>query len=115
MSGFRLGFRRSIGNRWFRLNFTKTGVGWSAGVPGFRVSRRSSGLQQETVSIPGTGVFWRRRRRAPPVTSVHPLSAPPAGNEPTAGDGPAEELVRRGLDMAKRARRAGDAGQGPVR
>lgn len=53
-------FRRSIGTRRFRLNFTKRGVGASIGVPGLRRSWHSTGRRTTTVSIPGSGISWRK-------------------------------------------------------
>jgi len=53
--GFR--FRKSIKLMpGVRLNFSKSGVGVSAGVRGFRVTQRADGTLQRTVSIPGTGI-----------------------------------------------------------
>lgn len=54
--GFR--FRKSIGSKWFRVNFSKHGVGWSAGVPGLRYTKRSTGGSRFTAGIPGTGVSY---------------------------------------------------------
>lgn len=53
--GFR--FRKSV--KLFpgvRLNISKTGLGFSAGVPGARYTRRADGKNQTTYSIPGTGI-----------------------------------------------------------
>lgn len=53
--GFR--FRKSIklpGG--FRLNISKSGVGASWGVKGFRVTETADGKVRKTVSIPGTGI-----------------------------------------------------------
>lgn len=56
-----LRFQRSIGfGRFFRLNFSKTGVGLSAGVPGVRLSAHSSGRKMATISLPGTGLSYRK-------------------------------------------------------
>ena len=40
----------------FRINFSKSGVGFSWGVPGYRVTKMANGRTRKTVSIPGTGV-----------------------------------------------------------
>lgn len=96
MTRFRFGWRRSIGNRFGRLNFSKTGVGWSAGIPGFRLSRHSSGQANETISIPGTGMFWRRRRRRL-ASREHEVNAATPDS-----DSNAEEQVRRSLRIARR-------------
>lgn len=39
-----------------RLNVSKSGIGMSAGVKGFRVTQRADGRTQSTASIPGTGL-----------------------------------------------------------
>ena len=39
-----------------RLNMSRSGLGISAGVKGFRVTQRADGTLQRTVSIPGTGL-----------------------------------------------------------
>ena len=53
--GFR--FRKSIDILGlFRVNFSKSGVGFSWGVPGYRVTKMANGRTRKTVSIPGTGI-----------------------------------------------------------
>ena len=82
MAGFSSRFRRSIGNKFFRLNFTKTGVGVSAGVPGFRKSWHSSGRRTTTVGLPGSGLSWQKVERSKSglrPTQRLPNPAPPPG------------------------------------
>lgn len=43
----------------FRLNFSKSGIGYSWGVRGFRVGKDSKGRVVRTLSIPGTGIYRR--------------------------------------------------------
>ena len=53
--GFR--FRKSISIMpGIRLNFSKSGVGFSGGFPGFRITKRADGKVMRTLSIPGTGI-----------------------------------------------------------
>jgi hypothetical protein len=53
-------FRRSIQLPFgCRLNFSKTGIGWSWGFPGLRVGIDSKGRITRTVSIPGMGIYNR--------------------------------------------------------
>ena len=53
--GFR--FRKSIDIfGLFRINFSRSGIGFSYGVPGYRVTKMANGRTRKTVSIPGTGV-----------------------------------------------------------
>ena len=51
-------FRKSVGNKFFRVNFSKSGVGCSAGVKGARVTKKSNGGIRTTTSIPGTGISY---------------------------------------------------------
>lgn len=53
--GFR--FRKSIDILGlFRINFSKSGISFSYGVPGYRVTKMANGQTRKTVSIPGTGI-----------------------------------------------------------
>lgn len=53
-------FRRSKSFGPFRLNLSKGGLGWSIGTRGLRVGRSSKGRTSTNVSIPGTGVGYRK-------------------------------------------------------
>ena len=52
--GFR--FRKSVKLGPLRINFSKSGVGYSYGVKGYRVTHTATGRKRTTVSIPGTGI-----------------------------------------------------------
>jgi hypothetical protein len=52
-------FRRSLGLGPFRLNLSRSGVGWSVGGRGFRVGRDARGRPTKHASIPGTGIGYR--------------------------------------------------------
>lgn len=55
--GFR--FRKSINlGKHFKINLSKSGVGFSAGVKGFRVTRTANGKIRKTVTVPGTGISY---------------------------------------------------------
>ncbi len=57
-----LNFRRSLSiGKLFRINFSKKGLGVSAGVKGARISLNKDGVR-ETVSLPGTGLSWSERQ-----------------------------------------------------
>lgn len=43
----------------FRLNFSKSGIGLSAEVPGFRVTQSSTGRRCTTFNLPGSGMSYR--------------------------------------------------------
>lgn len=54
-----LNFRKSIKIApGIRMNISKGGVGFSAGVKGARISVNSKGRITKTVSIPGTGISY---------------------------------------------------------
>ncbi len=79
---FRSRFRRSVGDRFSRLNVKKTGVGVSAGIPGLRKSWHSSGRSTTSMGVPGTGVSWQKVERFQddrPRPKVLPKPSPPAG------------------------------------
>lgn len=55
--GFR--FRKSIKlGGGFRVNLSKSGIGYSWGVPGYRITRTANGRTRKTYSIPGTGISY---------------------------------------------------------
>lgn len=54
-----LRIRKSINiGKHFRVNLSKSGVGFSAGVKGFRVTRTANGKYRKTVTLPGTGISY---------------------------------------------------------
>lgn len=59
--GFR--FRKSINlGGGFRINISKTGIGYSWGVKGFRLTQTARGTTRKTYSIPGTGLSYVEER-----------------------------------------------------
>jgi len=54
--GFR--FRKSVSIGPLRVNASKSGLGWSVGVPGARYTKMANGRDRVTASIPGTGISW---------------------------------------------------------
>lgn len=52
--GFR--FRKSVNFGPFRLNLSKSGVGYSVGVKGARYTKKATGGTRTTLSVPGTGI-----------------------------------------------------------
>ena len=63
--GFR--FQRSI--KLFpglKINLSKSGIGWSAGVRGARTGVDAKGRRYTSVGIPGTGLSWRETQHSGP-------------------------------------------------
>lgn len=52
-------YRKSIGIGPFRVNVSKSGVGYSVGGLGFRTGVSSKGRKYTTFGIPGTGLGYR--------------------------------------------------------
>ena len=54
-----LRFRKSIGlGNGFRINISKSGIGYSWGVRGFRITKTSTGRIRKTYSLYGTGISY---------------------------------------------------------
>lgn len=53
-----LRFRKSVKLGPFRINFSKSGIGYSYGVKGYRVTHKADGGVRKTASIPGTGISY---------------------------------------------------------
>lgn len=51
-------FRKSFGKGPFKVTLSKSGVGYSVGTKGFRVTKKASGGMRTTASIPGTGTSY---------------------------------------------------------
>ena len=58
-----LRFRKSIKIGPIRVNFSKSGVGASVGVRGFRTGIKSDGTRYTETSIPGTGISSRTEHK----------------------------------------------------
>ena len=71
--GFR--FRKSVNLGPFRVNASKTGLGWSFGVPGARYTKMANGRNRVTASIPGTGISWVEESKKQPKESEESESA----------------------------------------
>lgn len=51
-------FRKSKNYGPFRINFSKSGVGFSVGGKGFRYTKMANGRTRKTYSLPGTGISY---------------------------------------------------------
>ena len=52
-------YRKSINlGGGFRINLSKSGIGYSWGFPGYRHTYSANGTQRKTYSIPGTGISY---------------------------------------------------------
>jgi hypothetical protein len=55
-------YRRSVNLGPFRVNVSKSGVGYSVGGKGFRTGVSARGRRYTTFNIPGTGMYYRTGR-----------------------------------------------------
>lgn len=73
--GFR--YRKSINlGGGFRINFSKSGIGYSWGTKGYRATRTARGTNRITMSIPGTGISYVRE------SGKKKSNSPNNGNKP---------------------------------
>jgi len=49
-------YRKSVRMGGFRINLSKSGIGYSWGFPGYRITKTATGQTRTTYSIPGTGI-----------------------------------------------------------
>ena len=56
-------FRKSVRIGPFRVNISKSGVGYSVGGKGFRTGVRSNGSVFQSIGIPGTGLRYTSSSR----------------------------------------------------
>ncbi len=47
-----------------RANFSRAGIGWSWGVPGFRIGKGADNSTWISIGIPGTGLYFTKRLSA---------------------------------------------------
>jgi hypothetical protein len=83
-------FRRSLKLGPFRLNFSKSGIGYSAGVRGFRLGQDAKGRTYTAASIPGTGLYSRQYSGA---------GKPNAQDAASPGSAPPQSGMRNGLKL----------------
>jgi hypothetical protein len=55
-------FRRSLRIGPAKINLSKSGVGYSVGIPGFRAGKDAKGREYTHASIPDTGLYNRRQK-----------------------------------------------------
>ena len=90
-----LRYRKSVKLGPFRINFSKSGVGWSVGNKWARYTKKANGGIRITRTIPGTGISYVEERRPgghisepmPPSVAEAPEKAdlPDTKSRPSAG------------------------------
>lgn len=72
-------YRKSINlGGGFRVNLSKSGIGYSWGVKGYRITKTADGRTRHTASIPGTGISYveEHGKKRPEATSSAPQTDP---------------------------------------
>lgn len=77
-----LRFRKSYKVGPFRVNLSKSGIGWSVGTKGLRYTKMANGKSRTTTSIPGTGISYStdyspQRKKTPEHPVQRPTSSDP--------------------------------------
>jgi len=76
-------FRKSVRMGLFRVNFSRSGIGLSAGIPGFRIG---TGPRENYIQMGAHGIYYRaalpsHARAASPRETLQPTARPPGGHE----------------------------------
>ena len=100
--GFR--FRKSINlGGGVRMNLSKSGVGFSAGVKGARITKKATGGTRTTLSVPGTGLSYVKESSSKKSSTKANRSS--SGAEQHASEAEVlpitPERIRRGLINAR--------------
>lgn len=82
-----LRFRKSINAGPLRVNLSKSGVGFSAGVKGFRATKKANGGYRTTASIPGTGLSYAKESGSLSNGSSSSAYSDASGFAPSSGTG----------------------------
>ena len=99
-------FRKSINLGPLRINMSKSGIGYSIGTKGYRVTKRADGRVQRTVSIPGTGISHVSTSSGPhgatPTAHETPEKISPVQNSGFASLKPSDEYMKKAAAASKK-------------
>ena len=88
-------YRKSFKAGPIRVTASKSGVSYSAGVKGARVTKRANGRVQTTVSVPGTGVRYTSTSKKPSAQPAAAAAARAARREAVEAQAAEEEAIAR--------------------
>ena len=92
-----LRFRKSINlGGGFRINLSKSGIGYSWGTKGYRITKTARGTVRQTISIPGTGISYTEESHAQKTPSTPPKQTQALQNQNYYGT---EEIVNSNASM----------------
>ena len=67
--GFRFKKSFNIGKN-FKINLSKSGIGYSFGIKGFRIGKTAKGKTEKTFSLPGTGLSYKTIKKENGLTNT---------------------------------------------
>lgn len=70
-------YRKSVNIGPFRVNASKSGLGWSVGGPGGRYTKMANGRTRVTASVPGTGISWVKETKKTLKAAKEPVVKKP--------------------------------------
>jgi Protein of unknown function (DUF4236) len=74
-------FRKSLRLGPLRINLSRSGVGYSVGLPGVRLGKDARGRKYQSLNLPGTGIYRRdytsSQPNVPPGSPSTPWFAAP--------------------------------------
>ncbi len=92
-------FRKSINlGKGFRINISKSGIGYSYGFKGYRLTKTAKGTIRQTASIPGTGLSFVEESSKKRQINKSSETRKNTFNEIDIQNGLASEMVSTGLD-----------------
>lgn len=65
-------YHKSINFGIFRINFSKTGIGYSYGCKGYRKTKMANGRTRITYSIPNTGISYVTEQKKQKIPNINP-------------------------------------------
>jgi hypothetical protein len=66
-----------------RINVSRHGIGTSLGIRGFRITHSSTGKRYVTLTMPGTGLSWRKTFRRGRPSGKLPIQPSPISGAPS--------------------------------
>lgn len=84
-------YRKSVKLGPVRVNLSKSGVSYSVGVKGARVTKRADGRVQTTVGVPGTGLYYTDTKKKD--AAKHSANDQPKTDTKTTANTPAKTLL----------------------
>lgn len=80
----------------FRSIMSRRGIGWSWGIPGFRIGKSADGSTWVSVGIPGTGLYFTKRLNGR-TSQVPPYSIQDQDQE----SAPRQKKIKEWRDLTK--------------